>query len=47
MATDMQIINFFRKTNKGIRGTARYFGVSKIYVSKIVIKYLKKHELRI
>lgn len=47
MATDMQIINFFRRTNKGIRGTARYFGISKVYVGKIVINYLKKHELRI
>jgi hypothetical protein len=47
MATEMQIINFFRRTNRGIRGTARYFGVSKVYVGKIVIKYLKKHELRI
>ena len=47
MATEIQIINFFRTSNKGIRGTARYFGVSKIYVGKIVTKYLKKHNLRI
>tara|TARA_B100001093_G_scaffold111548_1_gene103942 strand:- start:933 stop:1076 length:144 start_codon:yes stop_codon:yes gene_type:complete len=47
MATEIQIINFFRRTNRGIRGTARYFGVSKVYVGKIVTKYLKKHNLRI
>lgn len=47
MATEMKIINFFRTSNKGIRGTARYFGVSKVYVGKIVTKYLKKHNLRI
>ena len=47
MATDMEIIRFYRSTNKGIRGTARHFRLSKVYVGKIVTKYLKNHELRI
>ena len=46
MITNKQIIKYFFSTNKGIKGTAGYFGLSKTYVGKIIIEFKKKHNIR-
>ena len=47
MPTDDEIIKYFLSTSKGIKATAGHFGVSKTYVGKIVIQYLKTHNIRL
>ena len=47
MVRDNDIINYFLQTSKGIRGTARRFGVSKVYAGQVIIRYLKTHGLRL
>ena len=47
MVRDIDIINFFLHTSKGIRGTARHFGVSKVYAGQVIIQYLKTRGLRL
>ena len=47
MVCDIDIINNFLHTSKGIRGTARRFGVSKVYAGQVIIRYLKTHGLRL
>ncbi len=42
MIKEKYIINFFFSTSHGIRGTARRFNLSKIYVGKVIQKYKKK-----
>jgi hypothetical protein len=39
--TDYTIILYFLQNTKGIRGTANHFGISKVYVGKIINRYLK------
>lgn len=41
--SDNTIIQYFLRNSHGIRGTAYHFGLSKIYVGRIVNQYLKKH----
>lgn len=41
-----EIISYFMRTRRGIRGTARYFGLPKSYVGSIVNKYKKKRGIR-
>jgi len=43
---DIDIVRYYFRNTKGIRGTAAYFGVSKVYVGKIINRYLKKHKTR-
>ena len=47
MVRDIDIINYFLHTSQGIRGTARRFGVSKVYAGQVIIRYLKTHGLRL
>jgi|TARA_B110000444_G_scaffold252876_1_gene282812 hypothetical protein len=47
MVSDNEIIKYFLQTSKGVRATARYFGVSKIYASKVIIQYLKAKNIRL
>ena len=47
MVCDIDIINYFLHTSKGIRGTARHFGVSKVYAGQVINRYLKTRGIRI
>ena len=47
MVSDNEIINYFLQTSKGVRATAMYFGVSKVYAGKVIIQYLKASGIRI
>ena len=46
MVTDKQIIYNFFRNSRGIKNTARHFGLSNSYVGKIVSLYIKKHNIR-
>ena len=46
MITDKEIIKYYFRTSKGIKGTAGYLGISKIRVGKIINIYKKKHNIR-
>ena len=47
MIQDIDIINYYLRTSKGIRGTARHFGVSKVYAGQVINRYLKTRGIRI
>ena len=47
MIRDIDIINYYLRNSKGIRGAARHFGVSKVYAGQVIIRYLKTHGIRI
>jgi hypothetical protein len=47
MVCDSEIIKYFLNTSKGIRATARHFGVTKVYAGKVIIGYLKSRHIRI
>ena len=47
MVRNINIINYYLRTSKGIRGTARHFGVSKVYAGQVIIRYLKTRGIRI
>jgi len=40
--TDAQIIRFFFRHTKGIKGVAAHFGLPKSYIGKIISQYIKK-----
>ena len=46
MVKKKDIIAYFMRTTKGIKGTAGYFGISKAYVGKVITVYKKKHRIR-
>jgi hypothetical protein len=46
MVTEKEIIRNFLRNSRGIRGTARHFGLSKSYVGAIINKYKKKNNIR-
>jgi len=46
MVQEKEIIKYFMRTTKGIKGTAGYFGISKTYVGKIITIYKKKNHMR-
>ena len=46
MPPDNIIINHFFRNSKGIKGTARHFGIPKSYVGKIISIYIKKNNIR-
>ena len=41
-----KIFRYYMRTNKGIIGTARYFGLPKSYVGSIINKYKKTKGIR-
>jgi len=47
MVRNINIINYYLRTSKGIRGTARHFGVSKVYAGQVINRYLKTRGIRI
>ena len=46
MPSEKEIIDCYLRNSRGIRGAARYFGLSKSYVGSIISKYKKKHNIR-
>ena len=40
MVNEMSVINYYMRTSKGIRSTARYFGLKPSYVGSIINKYI-------
>ncbi len=46
MITEQDIVNHFLGNSRGIKNTARHFGLSKSYVGKIISLYIKKHNIR-
>tara|TARA_B110000495_G_C22746546_1_gene437558 strand:+ start:183 stop:329 length:147 start_codon:yes stop_codon:yes gene_type:complete len=47
MVLDIDIINYFLQTSKGVRGTAGHFGISRVYVGKVIIGYLKTRGIKL
>ena len=37
------VIQYYLRTNKGIRATAKHFGIHKIQAAIIISKFLKSH----
>ena len=46
MVSEIQIIRYYLRTSKGIRATARHFGISKVYAGSIISRYIKKNNIR-
>ena len=46
MIRNSVIIAYFFGSTKGIRGTARRFGLSPIYVGRIITAYRRKYNIR-
>ena len=46
MVSDKQIIKHFFKNSRGIKSTAKYFGLPCSYVGKIISQYIKKNNIR-
>ena len=46
MVTEKEIIKHFFQNSKGIKNTARYFGLTKSYVGRIISIYIKKNNIR-
>jgi hypothetical protein len=46
VASSIEIISYFMQTSKGIKGTARHFGLSYSYVGALIIKYKKRRGIR-
>jgi len=43
--TDKDIIAYFMRTSKGIRGVARYFGLPVSYVGSLISRYVKENNI--
>jgi hypothetical protein len=43
---DKDIIKYFMSTSKGIKATARRFGLPTVYVGKVILKYKKSKGIR-
>ena len=43
---DQDIIKYFMSTTRGIKATARHFGLSTVYVGKVILKYKKNKGIR-
>jgi len=46
VASSREIIRYFMRTSKGIKGTARHFGLSLSYVGALIIRYKKQKGIR-
>ncbi|MHA1476160.1 MAG: hypothetical protein ACTSQ5_13370 [Promethearchaeota archaeon] len=46
VASSKEIIRYFMRTNKGIKGTARHFSLPYSYVGALIIQYKKKKGIR-
>ena len=42
----IEIVKFFFRNTKGIKGAAAHFGLPKSYVGKIISQYIKKNNIR-
>ena len=46
MISNEEIIKYYFRTSKGIKGIAGYLGISKIRVGKVITLYKKKHQIK-
>jgi len=46
MVTEKQIIEQYFRNTKGIRGTARYFGLPVTYIGAVINRYKKRNHIR-
>ena len=46
VASSKEIIRYFMRTSKGIKGTARHFGLSYSYVGALITRYKKRRGIR-
>jgi hypothetical protein len=46
VVSSRKIISYFMRTSKGIKGTARHFGLPYSYVGTLIIKYKKRKGIR-
>ena len=46
MPSEKEIVNYYLRNSRGIRGAARHFGIPKSLVGSIINKYKKKHNIR-
>ena len=46
VASSREIIRYFMRTSKGIKGTARHFGLPYSYVGALIIQYKKRRGIR-
>ena len=46
VASSKEIICYFMRTSKGIKGTARHFGLSYSYVGALITRYKKQKGIR-
>ena len=46
MVSSKEIISYFMRTSKGIKGTARYFGLRYSYVGSLINRYKKQKGIR-
>jgi len=44
---ELDVVNYFMQTSKGIKATAGHFGLSSSYVGALISRYIKKHNLRL
>jgi hypothetical protein len=42
---DADVIAYFMRTSKGIRGVARYFGLPVSYVGALISRYVKENNI--
>ena len=45
--TELDVVNYFMQTSKGIKATAGHFGLSSSDVGALISRYIKKHNLRL
>jgi len=41
-----EVIKYYMRTSKGIKATARYFGLPKSFVGSVINKYKKANNIR-
>lgn len=46
MPTDQQIVNYFLRTSRGIRATAKVMRVSSVRAGRVILTYKRKHNIR-
>ena len=46
VVSSREIIRYFMRTSKGIKGTARHFGLPYSYVGTLIIQYKKQKGIR-
>lgn len=45
MVNDTEVISYFMRTSKGIRGAARHFGLPISYVGALISRFVKENNI--